>query len=69
MDLLSRRVIEHIWPGCLLKRGGENFLEAKIQNGCHENELFNGLTYNDAQYMVSELILVKEYVFGVYIMI
>ena len=69
MDLSSRRVNKQNWPGCLFLNYGEKNLEPKIQNGCSENELFNGLTCNDAQYMVSELILVKEYIYGVFIMI
>ena len=65
MDLSSRRVIKQIWPGRKFITGGEKFLEPKIQNGCRENEHFNGLSYNDAQDMDSEYILVKEYIFGV----
>ena len=69
MDLSSRRAKKPIYPGCIFQNGGENFLEAKIQNGCRGNDLFNRLTYNDEQYMVSDLIFVKEYIFLVYIMI
>ena len=48
---------------------GKFFLEAKIQNGCCWNDILNGLTHNDAQYMVSDLFFIKEYIFLVYTII
>ena len=54
MDLSSRRAKKTNVAGVYFSKWRRKYLEAKIQNGCHGNSLFIGLTYNDAQYMVSD---------------